>query len=81
VPDAPGELLVVGHGDERTDRGPRRREISRRDPCRATRSGMCGVHGIYDFPSSACPGQLLFPPLLPLLPILLPMILPSVPAF
>jgi hypothetical protein len=28
LPDAPGELLVVGHGDERTDRRPRGREIS-----------------------------------------------------
>jgi hypothetical protein len=26
--DAPGELLVVGHGDERTDRRPRGRELS-----------------------------------------------------
>jgi hypothetical protein len=49
LPDAPVQLLVVGHGDERTDRRPRDRESRGAHPCRATRSGMCSVHGIYDF--------------------------------
>jgi hypothetical protein len=38
-------------------RKPRDRESRGAHPCRATRSGMCGVHGIYDFAVSACPGQ------------------------
>ena len=48
----------------------------RAHPCRATRWGMCGVHGVYDFAVFCLSGQPPVWPLLPLLPILLSLILP-----
>jgi hypothetical protein len=54
-PDTLGELLVVGHGDDRTDRESGGRESCGAHPWRATRSGTFGVHRIYDFAAFCLP--------------------------
>ncbi len=76
LPDTPGELLVVGHGHDRSDRRSRGRESRRRASLvnaalghvrRSPHLRLCCL-----LPALVSP---LFAPLCPLLPILLPLIL------
>jgi hypothetical protein len=54
LPDTPDELLVIGHDDDRTDRGPRGSDSLGAHAWRAARSDMSSVHRIYDF-AAVCP--------------------------
>jgi hypothetical protein len=75
LPDAVGELLVIGHGGDRSDRRPRPRMLRRASLAsdalghvrRSPHLRLCRL-----LPALVSP---LFLPLLPLLPTLLPLIL------
>jgi hypothetical protein len=57
LPDPVGELLIVGHGGDRTGRRSQaaRSRMTWRAPWRARRSGMFGVDRIYDFAAFCLP--------------------------